>query len=113
MKLTPSLHDAQDEEYQLGLVRKDFLLTQNSIVDKDKTPEGEPSPGADIVEGGQGVNLSRGSVAEPDLEQNQSTQSNPSRTDLRTGSRTDPEPISPIIQERVESVSVDPLTPRP
>jgi len=51
-------HDAQDEEYELGLERKDFLLTQNSMEDKGKTPEGEPSPRADIVEDGQGAALS-------------------------------------------------------
>jgi len=49
-------YDVQDEEYELGLVRKDFSLTQNSMVDKGKNPEGEPSPGADIVDGRQGIN---------------------------------------------------------
>jgi len=32
---------------------------------------------------------------------------------LETSSRTDPEPVSPSIQRRVESVSIDQLIPRP
>jgi len=43
--------DAQDEEYELGLVRRHLLLTQNSMHEKSKSPKGEPSPGADILEG--------------------------------------------------------------
>jgi len=31
--------DAQDEEYELGLMRKDLLLTQNSMLDKLMSPE--------------------------------------------------------------------------
>ena len=50
--------DTQEEEFELGLVRKDLLLAQSSIVDKDKAPEGEPTPGADNSEGGQGANQS-------------------------------------------------------
>ena len=34
-------NDAQDEEYELGLVRKDLSLTQNSMLDKSKSPEGD------------------------------------------------------------------------
>ena len=49
-------NDAQDEEYKLGLVRRGLLLTQNSMHEKGKSPEGEPSPGDDILEGGQGLN---------------------------------------------------------
>jgi len=63
-------HDTQDEEFKLGLVRKDFLLTQRSMVDNNKTPEGKPNPESDNVEGGQGANQSGGSIVEPDLEQN-------------------------------------------
>jgi len=44
--------DPQDEEYELGLVRRDLVLIQNSMHEKGKFPEGEPSPGADILEGG-------------------------------------------------------------
>ena len=61
-------HDAQDEEYELGLMRKGFSLTQNSMVDKGKSLEGESSHGANIMECGQGVNHSGGSIVEPDLE---------------------------------------------
>jgi len=60
--------DAQDEEYELGLVRRYLSLTQNSVHEKGTSPEGEPSPGPDILEGGQGLNQSGGSIAEPDLE---------------------------------------------
>jgi len=45
-------HDMQDEEFELGLVRKDLSLTQSSIVYKGKALEGEPSPGTDNLEGG-------------------------------------------------------------
>jgi len=68
--------DAQDEEYELGLVRRDVLLTQNSMYEKGKSLEGEPSPGADSLESGQGLDQSGESIAEPDLEQNRPTQSN-------------------------------------
>jgi len=57
-------------------VRRDLFLTQNSMLDKGMSPEGELSPGADILEGGQGVNQSRGSIVKPDLEQNWPTQPN-------------------------------------
>jgi len=63
-------NDEQDEEYELGLVRRDLWLTQNFMHEKGKSPEREPSPGADTLEGGQGLDQSRGSIAEPHLEQN-------------------------------------------
>jgi len=63
-----------------------------------------------LWEDGQGLNQTGGSVAEPSLEQNQP---NSPRTGSRTSSRTISELISPSIPARVESVSVDPLTPRP
>ena len=111
--------DAQDEDYELGLVRRDLLLTQNFMHEKGKSPEGEPSPRANILEGGQGLKQSGGSIAESDLERNRPTQPNSPRTDLRTGSRTgletssSPELVSPSNPARVESVSVDPLTQQP
>ena len=49
-------HDTQDEEFELGLVRKVLSLTQSSIVNKGKAPKGEPSLGIDNLEGGQGAN---------------------------------------------------------
>jgi len=61
-------HDAQDEEYELRLVRKDLTFTQIFILDEGKSPEGEPSNGADILESGHGVNQPGGSTAEPNLE---------------------------------------------
>ena len=59
-------HDTQDEEFELDLVRKDLSPTQSSIVDKGKASEGEPTPGTDNLEGGQVVNQSGGSIAEPE-----------------------------------------------
>ena len=48
-------HDIQDEEFELGLMRKDFALTQSSMVDNGKDPEDEPSPESGNVEGEQGA----------------------------------------------------------
>jgi len=38
--------------------------------EKGKSPEREPSPGANTLEGGQGLGQSGESIAEPYLEQN-------------------------------------------
>ena len=92
-------HDTQDKEFELGLMRKLLSLTQSSIVDKGKAPEGEPSPSTDNLEGGQGANQSGRSIAKPNLEQNRSTQANSSRIDMGTGARTVLEPVSPSTQE--------------
>ena len=103
-------NDAQDEEFELGLEKKDLLLAQT----KGKCPEEGSGTGADLLEGGQGLNQTGKSTAEPSLEQNQpNTPETGSRTGLGTGSKTVPEPVSPSIQARVESISVDALTPRP
>ena len=53
----------QDEELELGLVRKDPTLAQSSIVDKGKSPKGETSPGSENMEGGWGASQSGGSFA--------------------------------------------------
>jgi len=66
-------HNTQDEEFELGLVRKGLLLTQSSMVDNGKAPEGKPSPGFDSVEGGQGANQSGGSIVDSNLEHNRPT----------------------------------------
>ena len=76
------------------------------------------------MESGQGLNQTGGSTAQPNLEQNQPNTleidsrtgsgtglRTGSRTGSKTGSRTVPKPVSPSIQARVESVSVDPITP--
>ena len=74
------------------------------------------------MESEQGLNQTGRSTAEPCLEQNQpNTSGIGSRTGSTTGFRIGPgagcrivpEPISPSIQARVESMSVDPLTLRP
>jgi len=74
-------NDAHDEEYELGLVRRDLLLTQNSMLDKGKSLEGDPSPRADTLEGAQGVNQLGGSSVEPNIEQNQPTKPHPFQID--------------------------------
>jgi len=85
-----------------------LLLTH----EEGKYPADGLGPGAVSLEGGQGLHQTGGSTAEPSLEQNQpTTPETGSRAGTGTGSRTVPEPISPSIQARVESVSVDPLTP--
>ena len=55
-------HDMRDEEFELGLVRKDLTLTENSMVDNGKSPEGETSPGFGNMEGGAGSKLVKGKL---------------------------------------------------
>ena len=114
-------HDTQDEEFELGLMRKDFLLIQSSRGDNGEAPESEPNSKSDKVKGEQGAHQSGRSNAEPNLVRSQSTQLDPFQTDLGVGSRTeliigsitDPELVLPHIQERLKSVSVDSIIPRP
>ena len=80
-------NDAQDEEFELGLARKDLLL----IHEKGKSPMNGSGPGAVSSEGGRGLNQSGESTAEPSLEQNQS---NCPRTGSKTGYKTGPETSS-------------------
>ena len=61
-------NDAQDEDFELDLTKKDVLL----IHKKGKSPENGLAPGAVPSKYGQGLNQSGGSTAEPILEQNQS-----------------------------------------
>jgi len=75
-----------------------------------KYPEDGSGPGAVSLEGRHGMNQTGGNTTEPSLEQNQP---NTPKTGSRTSSRTVPELVSPSIQARAESVSVNPLTPRP
>ena len=103
-------HDTQDEKLELGLMRRDFSPTQSSIVDNGKAPESERSAESENVEGEWGAHQSRGSNAGPTLVQNRLDFS---RTDLGAGSKTDPESVSPHSQERLESMSVDSIIPRP
>ena len=46
-------HDTQNEEFELGLIRKDFSLTQSSMVDNGKASGGQPSPESSNVESEQ------------------------------------------------------------
>jgi len=110
--------NAQDDDFELGLTKKDLLLTH----EEGKYPEEGSGPGAVPVESGQGLNQTGGSTAEPCLEQNQpNTPGTGSRTCLRSGlrigsgigSRIVFKHVSPSIQARVESGYVDPSTPRP
>jgi len=88
-------NDAQDEAYELGFARKDLLHTHK----KGRSPMNGSRPGVVSSEGGQGLNQSGGSTAEPSLEQNQSNFPGAGlgtgyrigpETGLETGSRTGP-----------------------
>ena len=85
-------NDAQDEEFELGLARKDLLLMH----EKGKCPEDGSGPGADLLKGRQGLIQIGGSVAEPNLKQNQP---NFPRTGSRTGSKTSAEPVLSTVQQ--------------
>jgi len=61
-------------------------------------------PGAISLEGGRGLNQSRGSAAEPSLEQNQS---NFPRTSSETGYRTGPEAGSRPRSETGSRISLE------
>jgi len=94
-------NDEQDDEFKLGLAKKNLLLTY----EEGKYPDEGSGPRAVFVESGQGLNQTGGSTAEPSLEQSQpNTPETGSRTGFRTGSgtgsRTVPEPVSPSIQAR-------------
>ena len=120
-------NNAQEEDFELGLAKKDLLPNQGL---NGKNSEDGSGPGAVSGEDRQGLNQTGGRNGEPHLVQNQPNSpgtgsrsdsvTNP-RTDSATGfqtgagtsSRTVPEPVSPIGQARVESESVDPSTPRP
>jgi len=56
-------NDAQDEEFELGLARKDMLLMH----DKGECLEDGSGPGVDLLEGEQGLKQIGGSIAEPSL----------------------------------------------
>ena len=71
--------DAQDEDFKLGLIRKDLLFMH----EKGKCSEEGSGPVTVLSEDGQSLNQSGGSTAEPCLEQNQSNF-------LRTSSETGP-----------------------
>jgi len=93
--------DAQDDDFELGLARKNLLLTH----EEGKYPEDGSGPQVVSLEGGHGLNQIGGSTAEPSLEQNQpNTPETGSRTGSGTSSRTVHAPVSPSIQARVESV---------
>jgi len=63
---SPIENDAQEDDYELGLARKDLLLTH----EKGKSPEDGSGHGAVSLEDGQSLNQTGGSIAEPSLEQN-------------------------------------------
>jgi len=45
--------DTQDEEFELGLMRKYLSLTQSSMGENDKAPESEPNFESNKVKGEQ------------------------------------------------------------
>jgi len=59
--------DAQDDDFELGLAKKNLLLTHEEC----KYLEDRSGPGAVFLEGGQGLNQTGGSTAKPSLDQNQ------------------------------------------
>jgi len=69
--------DAQDDDFELGLAKKNLLLTH----EKGKYPKEGSRVGAVSMKSGQGLNQTGGSTAEPSLEQNQPNT-------IETGSRT-------------------------
>ena len=87
-------NNAQDEEFELGLVRKDLFL----IHEKGKCPMNGSGPGAISSEGGQSLNQSGESTAESSLEQ---TQSNFPRTGLETGPEQAQEQATEQAQKQV------------
>ena len=81
-------NDAQDEEYELGLARKDLLL----IHEKGKSHMNGSGPGAVSSEGGEGLNQLGGSTIEPSLKQNHSNFPRiVSGTGFKIGAETFPE----------------------
>ena len=58
--------DAQDDDFELGLAKKDLLLTH----EEGKNPKDGPGPGNVYVKGGQGLDQTGGSTARPCLKQN-------------------------------------------
>ena len=93
-------NDVQDEDFDLGLARKD----------NGKMLENEPLTEVNGKESGQEVDQSRGSLADPDIDRNQPTQSQTSLTDPGIGFRPDPTPIPANSQEKVKSGSMDLFT---
>ena len=82
------------------------------MVDSSKSPEGETSPGSGNMEGGHRATQSGGSFTKPDLGHNRPTLLDLSQTVVGTSSRTDPEPVSSSVLERLENMSVDSFAPR-
>jgi len=112
MNLTLIGNDAQDEDFELGLAKKDLLPTHE---ERKNSQEGSET-GPVSKEGEQGVKQAGRIVAEPCLEQNKKIGS---RTDLQTGAgtssetraRTAPEQCSPESRAREESVAMDAPAP--
>ena len=59
--------DAQDDDFELGLAKKNLLLTY----EEGKCPEDRSRPGAVSLKSGLGLNQTGASTIEPSLEQNQ------------------------------------------
>jgi len=58
--------DKQDDDFELGLAKKNLLLTH----EEGKYPGDGSGPRAVSLEGGHGLNQTRGSTAKPSLEEN-------------------------------------------
>jgi len=108
--------DAQDDDFKLGLVKKDLLLPY----EEGNNFENGSGPEAVSKKGGHGQNQTGGITDKPCLEQNKPRKSETgtkpvSGTGFRANSETDfrivPEPVSPRNKAREESVLVDSTAP--
>jgi len=104
---------AQDDDFKLGLVKKDLLLPH----EEGKDPKNGIGPGVVSEEGGQGLKQTGGITAKPFLEKNKPNIPETStrivsgtgfKTGSETGLRTVTEPVLPSTPARVKSMSVDP-----
>jgi len=83
------------------------------MIENGKAPKGEPCTESSNVKSEQGADQTGGSNVRSILVQNRITEYDSSQTELGTSSRTDPRPVSPHTQERLKSVYVDLIIPRP
>ena len=93
-------NDVQDEDFDLGLTRKDNCMML----------ENKPLTEVNGKESGKEVDQSGRSLADPDMDRNQPTQSQTSLTDLGTDFRPDSTPVPAKSQEKVKRRSMDPFT---
>jgi len=109
-------NDAQDEDFELGLAKKDLLPTH----EENKNSQEGSGTGPVSKEGEQGDKQARGTATKPCLQNKENKSQTGARTDLQTGvgtsseigARTAPEYCSPENQAREESMAMDSPAPR-